>query len=342
MASGVNEQMPILKANRLSSGIADLDIILEGGYFNPGNIVIIGPSGMEKAAFAYHFAAASGDGENAYIICGNSSPADIINKASTLGINLNRPNIRFIDWNIYGRLDRLLIKLFYNEENLSTYVFLDCSNSMNFGTPSKFDYSRRLAAAIAYIAASNNDSVRIFCFDEKLKEFSPRADRAARVMPLFRFLEGQQTGGRSDFTTTVQEFLARFKRPGVVFVLSDLLFERRNRDEGVSDGWTRDGAIESGLKRLVYHKHDVNLLHVLTPEEIDPSYAGLWIFTDSETNERRKIFIDNAVLQAYRDTFDEHVSRISRFANQNRMHYLRTQTDVPFENLVLRLFAANT
>jgi len=97
MALGVNESMPILKANRLSSGIADLDIILEGGYFNPGNLVFIGPSGMEKAAFAYHFAAAAGKDENAYIICGNSSPADIINKASTVGVNLRKPNILFID-----------------------------------------------------------------------------------------------------------------------------------------------------------------------------------------------------------------------------------------------------
>lgn len=94
---GVNEEMPILKANRLSSGIPDLDIILEGGYFNPGNIIMIGPSGIEKAAFAYHFISSVGANENAYIICGNSSPADIINKASTLGMNLNKPNISFID-----------------------------------------------------------------------------------------------------------------------------------------------------------------------------------------------------------------------------------------------------
>ncbi len=97
MALGVNESMPVLKANRLSTGIPDLDLILEGGYFNPGNLIISGPSGMEKSAFAYHFASAAGQSENAYIICGNSSPADIINKAATIGINLNKPNIRFID-----------------------------------------------------------------------------------------------------------------------------------------------------------------------------------------------------------------------------------------------------
>jgi KaiC/GvpD/RAD55 family RecA-like ATPase len=97
MAIGVDEGMPILKANRLSTGIADLDIILEGGYSNPGNIVLIGPGGIEKTAFAYHFASSVGPNEHAYIICGNTSPADIISKASTLGLNLKKENIRFID-----------------------------------------------------------------------------------------------------------------------------------------------------------------------------------------------------------------------------------------------------
>ena len=97
MDIGVNEQMPILKKSRFSTGIGDLDIILEGGYPNPGNIILIGPSGMEKAAFAYHFASGAGASENTYIVCGTSSPEDIIKKAGTLGINLNKPNIYFID-----------------------------------------------------------------------------------------------------------------------------------------------------------------------------------------------------------------------------------------------------
>lgn len=97
MALGVDEAMPILKANRLSTGIPDMDLILEGGYSNPGNILMEGPSGIEKSAFAYHFAADAGPKENAYIVCGNTSPADIMKKAATIGINLNKENIRFID-----------------------------------------------------------------------------------------------------------------------------------------------------------------------------------------------------------------------------------------------------
>ena len=94
MELGVDKTMPILKKNRLSTGIADLDIVMEGGYLNPANLIILGPSGTEKAAFAYHFAGAGKD-ENAYIICGNSSPADIMKKASKMGIELD--NVKFID-----------------------------------------------------------------------------------------------------------------------------------------------------------------------------------------------------------------------------------------------------
>ena len=97
MDLGVNTQMPILRKNRLSAGIGDLDIILEGGYLNPGNVIVLGPSGMEKAVLAYHFAAAAGANENVYIICGNSSAQDIIKKAAGYGISLDGPNVFFID-----------------------------------------------------------------------------------------------------------------------------------------------------------------------------------------------------------------------------------------------------
>ncbi|MFH1785010.1 MAG: ATPase domain-containing protein [Candidatus Micrarchaeota archaeon] len=97
MSLGVNEEMPVLKNNRLSSGIPDLDIIVEGGYLNPGNVMMMGPGGIEKNALAYHFAAAAPQTENAYIICAGHSPNDVKDKANSIGINLNKDNIKFID-----------------------------------------------------------------------------------------------------------------------------------------------------------------------------------------------------------------------------------------------------
>ncbi|MFH1393937.1 MAG: ATPase domain-containing protein [Candidatus Micrarchaeota archaeon] len=95
---GVDEKLPILRKNRVQTGIEDLDIILEGGYQHPGNIMIVGPTGMEKNAFAYHFAAAAKPRkENVYIICGDAAPESVIKKAAGAGIELKADNIFFID-----------------------------------------------------------------------------------------------------------------------------------------------------------------------------------------------------------------------------------------------------
>lgn len=94
---GVDEKMPILKKSRASTGISDLDILLEGGYQNPGNIMLVGPAGTEKMAFAFHFAESAPEKEDVYIICGDLSPDEIMKKASNRGINLDKKNIHFID-----------------------------------------------------------------------------------------------------------------------------------------------------------------------------------------------------------------------------------------------------
>ena len=246
-------------------------------------------------------------------------------------------DIRFIDWNIYGRLDKMLIKLFYNEENLSSYVLLDCSSSMNFGSPSKFDYSRRLAAAISYVAASNNDSVRIFCFSNGLKEFSPKADRAAHVLPVFRFLESCQSGGASDFSAAVSEFTRRFKKPGVVFVISDFMFDS-DKNQSPEGDKEEPRTFDLGIKQLSFCRHDVNLIQILSPEEVNPSYYGLWTFTDSETDYRQKVYIDDSTIALYKEALEDHFSQLDGLSKKNGMSYFRTLTDIPFENVILRLF----
>lgn len=95
MSLGVDEKMPILRKNRLSTGIPDLDIIMEGGYLNPSNLILLGPSGTEKVALGYHFAGGAGKDEMSFIICGNSSPDDIMKKAANMGIDLSQ--VHFID-----------------------------------------------------------------------------------------------------------------------------------------------------------------------------------------------------------------------------------------------------
>jgi len=94
---GVDEKLPILKKNKASTGIPDLDVILEGGYQNPGNVLFVGPTGLEKNAFAYHFADAAPKKEDVFFICGDSSPEEIIKKAENIGISLKGENMFFVD-----------------------------------------------------------------------------------------------------------------------------------------------------------------------------------------------------------------------------------------------------
>lgn len=95
---GVDEKNPILKRNKSSTGIKELDIMLEGGYSNPGLVMVLGPTGNEKTGFAFQFAEAGAKkGENVYYIAADSGPDDIINKAAAVGVNLKQKEIRFLD-----------------------------------------------------------------------------------------------------------------------------------------------------------------------------------------------------------------------------------------------------
>lgn len=95
---GVDEKNPILKKNKASTGIKELDIMLEGGYFNPGLVMVLGPTGKEKVGFAFQFAESGAKkGDNVYYITADSGPDDIINKAAAVGMNLKQKEIRFVD-----------------------------------------------------------------------------------------------------------------------------------------------------------------------------------------------------------------------------------------------------
>lgn len=95
---GVDEKHPILRKNRAATGIAEFDTMLEGGYVNPGMVMVLGPTGMEKMAFAFQFAGAAKEKEKVFYITADAGPEDIINKASTVGIDLKpSKNLKFID-----------------------------------------------------------------------------------------------------------------------------------------------------------------------------------------------------------------------------------------------------
>jgi len=228
---------------------------------------------------------------------------------------------RFLDWNVFGRFDKLLVKLFHNEEDLQVYVLLDASQSMQHGE--KFDHARKLAAAISYLAATGMDRSRIVTFSNGIREQSSFANRPGQVMNHFRFLEKAQGGGGSELTKAVDEFIIKHKRRGAVFLISDF--------------FTPD-AIEDTCRKLRYNKYEVFLVHVLADDEVVPNLAGLYKLVDAEDGTEREVWIDGESLEVYRQVLAEFTGNLERFAHSNGITYVKAPTSTPFEATIMSFF----
>ncbi len=229
-------------------------------------------------------------------------------------------DLRFIDWNIYGRLDRLLIKLFMEEEDLFIYLILDTSESMSFGEPSKLDYARRVAASLGYIGLMNLERVQVSAFAGELSAAASPLRGRAGVWRLFQALENLRPEGPTSLARSLEQFALRHRRAGVVVLLSDLL---------------DPAGFQEGLKRLQRRQFDVCVIHTLATEDVDPPLAGHLRLYDSETKEFTEITASEWLMKTYRRAFQAFASSARDFCTRRGMAYVRATTDQPFDRLVL-------
>lgn len=228
--------------------------------------------------------------------------------------------IRIIDWNIYGRLDKLFIKLFSEEEELILYILLDRSLSMDFGTPPKIHLARKIAAAVSYIALANFDRVAFGIMDEALVHYQPPVRGKSQIFRIFDLLESVTPGGGTSLAGAVLDFGSRRMRPGLTLVISDFL------DEG--DFFTP-------LKKLVFQKHDLFLIQILDNFEINPDFGGDLKLVDMETGEYKEVTVTDRLLDMYRTALEEHCAGVRNFARSIGAGYILAPTGVPFEDLVM-------
>jgi len=229
-------------------------------------------------------------------------------------------DIRYLDWNVYRRLERLVLKLFVEEEDLSLHLLLDGSASMGVGVPAKFDYAVRAAAALAYIALSSHERVSIALFNGGIAQSVGPVRGRNRIFPVLDFLGGLSCRGDTCFAAAVRAHLARIRTADIVMVMSDFL-----SPEG----------FEEGLDLLWGRRCDPVLLHLVTPEELDPPIGGAVILQDAETGAVREIPGASA-LGAYRRNLRAFFDRVEGFCRRRGIDYLRLSTTVPLEDLILR------
>jgi uncharacterized protein (DUF58 family) len=223
-------------------------------------------------------------------------------------------DLRSVDWKAYGRLEKLFLKLFVEEEDLSLHLLLDTSQSMEFGSPlTKADYARRIAAALGYIALAEYDRVSVAGFSDTLGEHMP---------PFFKFLQNHtQTGGETKFGVALSRYAARTNSGGIAVVLSDF-FDDTHRE---------------GLKALLARRFQVVLIHILDPEEIHPTLTGDLRLVDAENGQTREVSVSPRVLGQYEAQLTRFCDGLKDMAGRYGMDYARVVTDAPFEDVILKL-----
>lgn len=247
---------------------------------------------------------------------------------------------RHIDWNIFGRLDKLFLKLFLEEEDLSLHVVLDCSESSDCGEPSKFQFMQRAAMAISYVGLVNLNRVAATSMGGYIEtpasagEEGPTAAGLGqdissslrdlrgrrRVHDLSRWLCSLRPAGSFSFREAAERIAMTRRGKGVMLVFSDFFFK---------DGF------ETGLKLLVGRGYDVYCIQVLSPQEVDPPLTGDLRLKDVEDGDSAEVTISAPLLKRYKANLAAYCESLREFCSRRDMTLLTVKSDTPIETLML-------
>jgi uncharacterized protein (DUF58 family) len=229
-------------------------------------------------------------------------------------------DLRFLDWNIYARLERLLLKLFMEEEDLNVTVLFDVSKSMDWGDPHKGLYVKRVAAALAYIGLINYDRVSLYAYSSTLGNEMCGVRGRKLVGQVIKFLQDLPYAGHSDLTAVAKRFAVRYTGKGMVVVLSDFLDK-----SGYADG----------IRYLLSRDLDLYAIQVLSPEEIEPGLAGDLKLRDVEDDDLAEVTISKPLLDKYKANLQSYCQGLKDHCTRRGITYLFTSTRVPFDTLVM-------
>jgi len=253
-------------------------------------------------------------------------------------------DFRYLDWNLYGRLERLFLKLYEEERELPVRIFLDASESMTFGEPRKFDFARQVAAAIGYVALSGFDRVSVIPFPDlanatdtdpaarnpqhatRTSELAARgALRSVRgkrsAIQFFQNLGALSAGGAANLNEALRRGALAARRAGLAVVLSDFL---------------DPAGYEAGLTALLGRGFQVDLVQILAPDELSPGSFGDLRLVDSETGATQEVTFGRFRLKAYRQTVQNFVQRLREYCRARGVSFFTASSDTDLQELLLK------
>jgi uncharacterized protein (DUF58 family) len=229
-------------------------------------------------------------------------------------------DLRFIDWNIYARLDRLFLKLFLDEEDLALYVLVDVSRSCDFGEPNKARYMKQVAAALGYIGLVNYNRVTVCGVADGVVADTGAMRGRRRVPQLIDFLEKLEPAGPSHMAEACRRFALQHRGKGVCVVLSDFF---------VKEGF------EAGLRYVAGGKYDLFTIQCLSPQELDPPLEGDLKLRDIEDDDLAEVSITPTLVKKYKANLNAYCLSLKDYVTRRGGTYLFTSTAIPFDTLVL-------
>jgi uncharacterized protein (DUF58 family) len=232
-------------------------------------------------------------------------------------------DFRSLDWNVYQRFGKLLVRLYEEEEDLAIYFIVDTSASMGFGEGKKLRYAKKVCAALAYVGLANLDRVSVVTTSDRVMARMPETRGKARIFKVFRFLRGVAADGQTDLGDAMKTFVAQHKRRGLAVLMSDLY---------------DPAGFERGINVLRYNKFDPFVVHVVDPAEARPKLHGDVLVYDCETGEEREVTVTAKVLSRFAAAHGEYLAQIERYCATHQVSYAQAGVDVPFEEMILRVF----
>ncbi len=231
-------------------------------------------------------------------------------------------DFRRIDWRAYARLERLFLRLFEAEENLTVTILIDCSDSMQYGEPSKSSLALTLAAALAYIALKCEESVIMGALSNRLVAHRRAGSGTHAIWTVGEFLSRLPQTGPTDLNRALYDLGRVITGPGLTIVISDFL---------------ATGGYQTGLRSVRQLRQEVALLQILAPQEIEPDMQGDWRLRDSEGNDGVDISITPAVLEVYQQRLLAYMQELASFAHSHAMTHTMIPSDTALIDVVQRV-----
>lgn len=236
--------------------------------------------------------------------------------------------LRFLDWKVYARTERLYLKRFEEETNLQAHLLLDRSGTMAYGEgPSKWDYARMIAASLAYLLHAQRDAVGMALFDHEVRQWIPARSASGHLDVLLREMDRFSAAEVTDPTSALHHLADRIRRKGLVILVSDLLLgpgalsggDQSSATEAMAERWL------SVLKHFRHQGHDVLVFHVMHPDEIDFGFSGPVEFEGLEGEP--KLLVDTwSVAHLYRSQVASYLEAIERGCREVHVDYHRLLT----------------